>query len=82
MKRPRLFLNGRWAWRGLAPSSGPVAIDSATEPHPQARRPDDMPRLFVEAWNKRDPDAVASLFDPDAEFVNATGRWWHDRASI
>ena len=73
---------GRWAWRGVAPSSGPVAIDSATLAVPQARRPDDIPRLFVEAWNQRNPDALASLFDSDAEFVNVTGRWWHDRASI
>ena len=73
---------GRWAWRGVAPSTDPVATDSATVAHPQARRPDDAPRLFVEAWNKRDPDALASLFDSHAEFVNVTGRWWHDRASI
>ena len=31
---------------------------------------------------QRDPDALASLFDSDAEFVNVTGLWWHDRASI
>jgi len=47
-----------------------------------AARPKDVPRLFVEAWNKRDPDALASLFDSHAEFVNVTGLWWHDRASI
>jgi uncharacterized protein (TIGR02246 family) len=73
---------GRWAWQGLAPSSVPAAADSATEAHADAGRPEDMPRLFVEAWNKRDPDALASLFDSHAEFVNVTGLWWHDRASI
>ena len=36
----------------------------------------------MEAWNKRDPDALASLFDSHAEFVNVTGLWWHDRDSI
>jgi uncharacterized protein (TIGR02246 family) len=38
--------------------------------------------LFAEAWNRRDPDSLASLFEEDAEFVNVTGLWWHDRASI
>jgi uncharacterized protein (TIGR02246 family) len=73
---------GRWAWQGLTPSGGPEANDGATEAHAHADRPEDIPRLFVEAWNKRDPDALASLFDSHAEFVNVTGLWWHDRASI
>ena len=30
--------------------------------------------MFARAWNARDPDALASLFDGDAEFVNVTGR--------
>ena len=67
---------------GLTPSSGPAAADGATEGHAGAARPEDLPRLFVEAWNKKDPDALASLFDSHAEFVNVTGLWWHDRASI
>lgn len=37
---------------------------------------------FVQAWNRRDPDAIAALFDEDAEFVNVTGLWWHDREAI
>jgi len=72
---------GRWAWQGLTPNSGPAAAVGATE-QAYASRPEDIPRLFVEAWNKRDPDALASLFDSDAEFVNVTGLWWHDRVSI
>jgi hypothetical protein len=52
---------GRWAWEGLTPSSGPAAADGATEGHAGAARPVDLPRLFVEAWNKKDPDALASL---------------------
>ena len=71
---------GRWAWQGLTPNSGPV--DGAAEADAFARRPEDIPRLFVEAWNKRDPEALASLFDSHAEFVNVTGVWWHDRLSI
>ena len=67
---------------GLTPSSGPAAADGATEGHAGAARPEDLPRLFIEAWNKKGPDALASLFDSPAEFVNVTGLWWHDRTSI
>ena len=42
-------------------------------------RPEDVVAAFVEAWNQRDPDALAALFDSDAEFVNVTGLWWHTR---
>lgn len=38
--------------------------------------------MFVDAWNHRDPDALAALFDQDAEFVNVTGLWWHTRDEI
>lgn len=44
--------------------------------------PESIPIVFVEAWNNRDPDTLASIFDEDAEFVNVVGLWWHDRASI
>jgi uncharacterized protein (TIGR02246 family) len=44
--------------------------------------PDGIPVVFVEAWNNRDPDTLASIFDEDAEFVNVVGLWWHDRESI
>lgn len=44
--------------------------------------PDGVPRRFVEAWNARDPDALAAIFDEDAEFVNVAGLWWHDRDAI
>jgi uncharacterized protein (TIGR02246 family) len=44
--------------------------------------PEYIPALFARAWNDRDPDALASLFDEDAEFVNVTGLCWHDRDSI
>ena len=58
---------GRWAWTDL-PASG-------------HHSPADVPALFVRAWNARDPDALASLFDDDAEFVHVSG-CWHDRESI
>lgn len=44
--------------------------------------PEKIPELFVAAWNERDADAIADLFDEDAEFVNVTGLWWHDREAI
>jgi uncharacterized protein (TIGR02246 family) len=44
--------------------------------------PESIPTMFVEAWNNRDPVKLASLFDEDAEFVNVTGLWWHNRESI
>lgn len=75
---------GRWAWEGFAPAQAlsDAAGGHAVADHVSARTPDALPALFVEAWNKRDPDALASLFDEDADFVNVTGLWWHDRASI
>lgn len=45
-------------------------------------QPDLMPSAFAEAWNDRDPDALADLFEEDAEFVNVVGLWWHDRRAI
>jgi|SRR5690625_717557 len=44
--------------------------------------PQSVATAFVEAWNRRDADQLASLFDQDAEFVNVVGLWWHNRASI
>jgi uncharacterized protein (TIGR02246 family) len=72
---------GRWAWEGLATSAELSGRESRTN-YPVAARPEQILSLFVEAWNRRDPDALASLFEDDAEFVNVTGLWWHDRASI
>jgi len=48
----------------------------------ERQSPESIPHLFAEAWNRRDPDGIAALFDEDAEFVNVTGIWWHDRESI
>ena len=76
---------GRWAWEGYPRVAGPTgdtAQGSANKARELAYRPEEIPSLFVEAWNRRDPDRIASLFDQDAEFVNVTELWWHDRASI
>jgi len=59
---------GRWAWADLPPRG--------------QNSPADIPGLFARAWNARDPDALASLFDEDAEFVHVSGMCWHDRESI
>lgn len=44
--------------------------------------PSDIPNTFIEAWNLKDAKMLASIFDEDAEFINVTGLWWHDRESI
>ncbi len=44
--------------------------------------PGALPAAFAAAWNARDADALAALFEPDAEFVNVVGLWWHDREAI
>lgn len=48
----------------------------------KAKKPDEIPALFVEAWIARDADMLASLFTEDAEFVNVVGLWWHNRGDI
>jgi uncharacterized protein (TIGR02246 family) len=50
--------------------------------YPPFDRPERLPEIWALAWNRRDPDALAALFDTDAEFVNVTGLWWHDREAI
>lgn len=49
---------------------------------PRPESPEAIPRLFAEAWSRRDADSIAALFVEDAEFVNVTGLWWHDREAI
>ena len=74
---------GRWSWEGLTRDPQPsAAIDAGQDRRILARRAEDIPSLFVQAWNTRNADALASLFDDDAEFVNVTGLWWHDRDAI
>lgn len=45
-------------------------------------QPEDISTHFMEAWNRKDAEELASVFDEDAEFVNVTGLWWHNRANI
>jgi uncharacterized protein (TIGR02246 family) len=59
---------GRWAREDLPPNA--------------RTSPEEIPGLFARAWNDRNPDALGSLFDEDAEFVNVTGLCWHGRESI
>jgi uncharacterized protein (TIGR02246 family) len=37
---------------------------------------------FVKAWNVHDMDALANLFDREADFVNVVGIWWQGREAI
>ena len=59
---------GRWACEVLPPAAHST--------------PEQIPLLFARAWNERNAEALASLFDEDAAFVNETGMCWHDRESI
>lgn len=46
------------------------------------KEPEDISKTFMKAWNLKDAKMLASIFDEDAEFINVTGLWWHDRKSI
>jgi uncharacterized protein (TIGR02246 family) len=50
--------------------------------YPPFDHPATIADIWVAAWNSRDPDRLAALFDEEAEFVNVTGLWWHDREAI
>ena len=50
--------------------------------YPPFDHPERIAEIWVAAWNRRDADRLAALFEDDAEFVNVTGLWWHDRAAI
>lgn len=51
-------------------------------PPPVVDAPELIPLRFADAWNGRDADGIAALFDDDADFVNVVGLWWHDREAI
>ncbi len=40
------------------------------ENYPPISSPQEIPGRFMEAWNERNPDKLAALFDEDATFVN------------
>lgn len=44
--------------------------------------PQDVVAGWESAWNSADAGAIATLFAPDADFVNVVGLWWHDREGI
>lgn len=46
------------------------------------QQPEELPEKWVDAWNRRDAEALANLFTEDAEFVNVVGLWWHNRKDI
>lgn len=49
---------------------------------PIAINPEEIPELFVEAWNLRRADYIADLFEENADFVNVVGIWWDNREAI
>jgi uncharacterized protein (TIGR02246 family) len=59
---------GRWAWADVPPT--------------HHMTPADVPGMFARAWNARNLDALGSLFDGDAVFVNGEGVSWQGRESI
>ncbi|MFV1885086.1 MAG: SgcJ/EcaC family oxidoreductase [Balneola sp.] len=46
------------------------------------KAPDELIDSFVDGWNERDAERLASIFVEDAEFVNVTGLWWHTKERI
>lgn len=48
----------------------------------KALKPEDIPRLFTEAWNEHNARAIADLFIEDADFINVTGIWWKNNKDI
>lgn len=48
----------------------------------EAKAPEDIPKLFVQAWNERSAEGIAQLFEEDADFVNVVGIWWDNREDI
>lgn len=47
-----------------------------------AHEPSDIPALFVRAWNNRQAENIAALFEENADFINVVGIWWEDREAI
>jgi len=44
--------------------------------------PEHIAEQFVTAWNQYDAEQLAALFIEDADFVNVTGLWWHNKKAI
>lgn len=52
------------------------------EKHNEIIQPEQIPYLFMEAWNRYDAQGIADLFYGDADFVNVTGKWWDNKTDI
>lgn len=48
----------------------------------KSNKPEHVAAAFADAWNRHDMDEFASLFVPDANFVNVVGIWWKNRSEI
>ena len=44
--------------------------------------PEHIVQTFVDGWNEGNAEKLASIFVEDAEFVNVTGLWWHNKKRI
>lgn len=47
-----------------------------------ASTPNEIPVRFAEAWNARDAEGIARLFEEDADFINVVGLWWDNKEDI
>lgn len=47
-----------------------------------ALTPDEIPLRFKEAWNARNAEWIAQLFEDEADFVNVVGIWWEKKDDI
>ncbi|TRX62087.1 SgcJ/EcaC family oxidoreductase [Fulvivirga sp. M361] len=45
-------------------------------------KPEGLPEMFIDFWNKRDANGIASLFIENADFINVVGLWWNNRGDI
>ncbi len=59
-----------------------VQAPAAPAAVPDDTPPESLAYAFADAWNAGDARALAALFEPDAEFVNVVGLWWHSRDAI
>lgn len=47
-----------------------------------AINPEEIPALFIQAWNRRSADDIVELFEDNADFINVVGIWWDRREDI
>lgn len=56
--------------------------DNTMKKYSTISQPEQIPYLFMEAWNQYDAQGIADLFYEDADFVNVTGKWWDNKMDI